>query len=79
MITGTGTGVGAVRIEMYATDGQTGQRVAEAVDARAGTKAWRTKFDGSWGDVKLSFDWWSERFVKRLQLFQQDDFSGKDL
>jgi hypothetical protein len=79
MITGTGTGVGAVRIEAYFTDGVTGQRVAEVVDARAGTKAWRSKFDGSWGDVKLAFDWWCNRFVKRLQLFQQDDFGTTDL
>lgn len=79
LITGTGTGVGAVRIEMYCTDGVTGQRVAEAVDARAGTKAWRTKFDGTWGDVKLAFDFWAERFTKRLELMKEGDFSTKDL
>jgi hypothetical protein len=78
-ITGTGTGVGAVRIEAYFTDGETGQRVAAAVDARAGGKAWSTKFNGTWGDAKLAFDWWAQRFTKRLQLFQQDDFSTKDL
>jgi len=78
-ITGTGTGVGAVRVEAYFTDGVTGQRVAEAVDARAGTKAWRTKFNGTWGDVKLSFDYWAARCVKRLDLFKQGDFSTKDL
>ena len=79
VITGTGTGVGAVRIEAYFTDGVTGQRVAEAVDARAGTKAWRSKFDGTWGDVKLAFDYWAEKFVKRMQLFKAGDFSTKDL
>jgi Protein of unknown function (DUF3313) len=75
MITGTGTGVGEARIEAYFTDGGTGQRVAADVDARAGTKAWRTKFNGTWGDVKLCFDWWSGRFVTRFKMFQQGNFS----
>jgi hypothetical protein len=74
-ITGTGIGVGAVRVEAYFADGVTGQRVAEGLDARAGTKAWRSKFNGTWGDVKLCFDWWSERCVTRLKMFQQDNFS----
>ena len=74
MITGVGTGVGVVRIEAYFTDGGTGQRIAEGVDARAGTKSWGSKFDGTWGDVKLAFDFWSARFVARLKSFQQGDF-----
>jgi urease gamma subunit len=78
MITGVGLAVGTVRVEAYFTDGETGQRVAAVVDMRAGTKAWRSKFDGSWGDVKLAFDWWCNRFVTRLQLFQQDDFGTND-
>ena len=79
LITGTGTGVGDVRIEADFTDGQTGQRVAAAVDERAGTKAWRTKFDGTWGDAKLAFDWWSNRFVERMELLKKGDFSDKSL
>ncbi len=79
IVTGTGTGVGAVCVESYFTDGVTGDRVAEAVDARAGTKAWRTKFNGTWGDVKLAFDWWAARVAKRLELFKEGDFSTKDL
>jgi len=79
VITGTGTGVGMVCVEMYATDGASGQRVAEAVDARAGGKAWSTKFDGTWGDAKLAFDWWSERFVERTELLKKGDFSANDL
>jgi hypothetical protein len=75
MITGTGTGVGESRIEAYFTDGGTGQRVAADVDARAGTKAWRDKFNGTWGDAKLCFDWWSGRFVTRLKMFQQGNYS----
>ncbi len=75
LITGTGTGVGYIRIEGNFTDGGTGQRVAAIVDARAGGKAWSTKFDGSWGDVKLSFDFWANRFVERFDSFRKGDFS----
>lgn len=77
--TGTGTGVGLVRVEAEFTDGVTGQRVAAAVDERAGTKALRTKFDGTWGDVKLCFDWWSARLDERLQLLKTGNFSDKTL
>jgi hypothetical protein len=65
-ITGTGTGVGMVMVEAEFTDGQTGQRLAAVVDARAGTKALRTKFTSTWGDVKLAFDWWAQRLDERL-------------
>lgn len=77
--TGTGTGVGLVRVEAEFTDGATGQRVAAAVDERAGTKALRTKFDGTWGDVKLCFDWWATRLAARLELLKKGDFSDKTL
>jgi Protein of unknown function (DUF3313) len=77
MITGTGTGVGVVRIEADFTDGQTGQRVAAVVDERAGTKALRTKFDGTWGDFKLAMDWWAQRLNERLELLKKGDFSDK--
>jgi hypothetical protein len=79
MITGTGTGVGAVRVEAEFTDGETGQRVAAAVDERAGTKALRTKFDGTWGDYKLALDWWSQRLNERLELLKQGNYSDKSL
>jgi hypothetical protein len=73
--TGTGTGVGKVMVEAELTDGASGQRVAAIVDERAGTKALRTKFDGSWGDVKLAFDWWAQRLDARLELLQKGDYS----
>jgi hypothetical protein len=77
--TGTGTFVGKVNIEADFTDGVTGQRVAAVVDSRAGTKALRSKFSGSWGDVDLSFDWWANRLDLRLQLLKTGDYSNKDL
>ena len=78
-ITGTAAFVGKVRVEADFTDGVTGQRVAAAVDMRAGTKALRTKFDGTWGDVKLSADWWANRLNQRLELLKKGDFSDKSL
>jgi hypothetical protein len=65
-IWGTGTGVGSVTVEGEILDGQTNERLAAAVDRRAGTKAWRSKFNGTFGDVKASFDWWANRLAQRL-------------
>jgi Protein of unknown function (DUF3313) len=78
-ITGTGTAVGVIYVEGNFTDGATGQRVAAVVDARAGTKALRTKFDGTWGDAKLAFDWWSQRLDARLELLKKGDYSIETL
>lgn len=79
LITGTGSGVGVVYIEAEFTDGVTGQRVAAGVDARAGTKAWRTKFDGTWGDAKLAFDYWANRVDARLMLLKSGNFGTESL
>ena len=67
--------MGYIRIEGDATDGGTGQRVLAVVDARAGGKDISTKFSGSWGDVKLCFEFWANRLVERLDLFAKGDFS----
>jgi hypothetical protein len=74
-ITGTGTAVGVIYVEADFTDGASGQRVAAVVDARAGTKALRTKFDGTWGDAKLAFDWWAQRLAARFELLKHGDYS----
>jgi hypothetical protein len=63
---GRGIGVGEVQVEAELLDGATNQRLMAAVDRRCGTKALRTKFDGSWGDVKLAFDYWADRLDTRL-------------
>jgi hypothetical protein len=78
-ITGTGTGVGVIYVEGELTDGASGQRVAAVVDARAGTKALRTKFNGTWGDVKLAFDWWAQRLDARLELLKRGDYGTESL
>jgi len=79
MITGTDIGVGKVVIEAELLDGQTNQRVCAAMDARAGTKALRTKFNSTWGDARLAFEWWGQRTDKRLMLFKQGDFGTANL
>jgi hypothetical protein len=79
LVTGTDLGVGLVEIEADFTDGQTGQRVCAAMDARAGTKALRTKYDNRWEDIKLAFDWWTQRVDKRLAMFQKGDFGTTGL
>lgn len=63
---GKGIAVGDVQVEGELLDGVTNERLMAAVDRRVGTKALRTKFDGSWGDVKLAFEYWAERLETRL-------------
>jgi len=63
-IFGTGMGVGECQVEAELLDGATGRVVAAGMDRRAGTKALRTKFDGTFGDVKLAMDFWAERLGK---------------
>ncbi|HXI73050.1 MAG TPA: DUF3313 domain-containing protein [Verrucomicrobiae bacterium] len=65
-ITGTGTGVGMVMVEVELLDGQNGQRLAAAVDARPGTKALRIQSGSTWGEVMLAFDWWAQKLDQRL-------------
>jgi hypothetical protein len=65
-LTGTGIGVGVVTIEVELLDGQPRQRLVAAVDRRSGTKALTSKLDGTWGDVRLSFDWFAQRLRTRL-------------
>jgi len=74
-VTGTGLSVGDVCVEADLRDGQTNELLAAAVDRRAGSKAWRSKFGGSWGDVKLAFDWWGQRIAMRLA--EETQMSGR--
>ncbi len=78
-VTGAGVGVRLVMVEAEFLDGQTGQRVAAVVDARAGTKALRANSNSTWGDVKRAFDWWAQRLVKRLELLRQGVFTAESL
>lgn len=65
-ITGTGSAVGSASVEVEVTDGESGLLVGAGVDKRAGTKVLRSKFDGTWGDVEKSFDYWAEQLGNRM-------------
>jgi hypothetical protein len=67
VVFGTGLGVGECQCEAQLLDGQSGLILAEAVDRRAGTKALRTKFDGTLGDVELCLNYWSTRLNFKLE------------
>lgn len=79
LLTGTDVGVSAVYVEADLTDGQSGKRVAAVLDSRAGRKALRTRYNNTWGDVKVSFDRWARRFDERLMRFKQRDFGTTNL
>ncbi len=77
--TGSDIAVGQVQAEGEITDGQTGKLLAAAVDTRVGTKALQSKFGGTWGDVKLAFDWWAQRTAYRLHLLKSGDLTADRL
>jgi Protein of unknown function (DUF3313) len=79
VIFGTGLGVGECQIEAEFTDGKTGEIVAEAMDRRAGTKALRTKFDGTFGDVKLCMDYWATRCAFVLEKLRVDSHDKTEM
>ena len=57
--------VGEARIEMELLDSETGELLAAAVDARAGTKAFQGKFD-RWDDVESAYGTWAKRMRVRF-------------
>ncbi len=62
-ITGTGIGVGQAAAEVEILDSVTGQRIAAAVDRRAGGQA---PFKGKMTDAKDAMDYWAKRIRLRL-------------
>jgi hypothetical protein len=58
--------VGKAAIEADITDSMTHERLAAAVDERAGGKALRS-IGGKWKDVNNIFKYWAERLRKRLE------------
>jgi Protein of unknown function (DUF3313) len=63
----TAATVGAATAEMEAQDSVSGERVAAAVDARAGTKAlFAGRSYEKWGDVQAAIDYWSKRVAWQL-------------
>lgn len=73
-VTGSGIGVGESSIETELLDGHTGQRLAAAVDRRAGTKA---PFRGSMQDAQDACDYWAKLIAKRLAEFKAGTLKNK--
>jgi len=65
LATGTQSFVGGASIEVELLDSLTGERLAAAVDSRAGGKTYEGSTD-TWGDVKGAIDYWAERVRVRL-------------
>lgn len=63
----TASTVGSATAEMEAQDSVSGERLAAAVDARAGTKAlFAGRSYEKWGDVQAAIDYWSKRAAWQL-------------
>jgi len=63
----TATTVGSATVEMEILDPVTNQRLAAAVDSRAGTKVlFAKRAYQTWGDVGVACDYWSQRISWQL-------------
>ncbi len=63
----TATTVGSATVEMEALDSVTNERLAAAVDDRAGTKVlFAGRAYTTWGDVEAAFKYWSDRIAWQL-------------
>jgi Protein of unknown function (DUF3313) len=79
LLAGVDLGVGKAVIEADFTDGQTGQRVAAAMDARPGAMALSGRPPSHWEDLTVAYNWWAQRWDKRLSLMQKGDFGTINL
>jgi hypothetical protein len=63
--------VGKSSIEVEATDSQTGELLAAAVDRRGGGKyAWKGMH--RWGDVEEAYTYWAKQFAGRACMMRGD-------
>jgi Protein of unknown function (DUF3313) len=74
LASGTQVLVGRAGVEAELLDGVTDERLAAAVDRRAGTKALRGGVS-TWADVQNAFDYWSDRLRTRLTELRQANAS----
>ena len=70
LATGSYAFVGSAEAEMMATDGVTGEVLAEAVDQRAGGMGMKGAASFQWGDAENAMDYWSDRISERLLTVQ---------
>ena len=66
LATGSYAFVGGAEAMMKATDAQTGQLLAAAIDKRAGGIALSQAAQWKWGDAQSAMDYWAERIDVRL-------------
>ena len=64
--TGSFAFVGSARVEMKATDSETGQILAEAMDQQKGGNAIQTAATWQWQDTERAMDHWSELMATRF-------------
>jgi hypothetical protein len=62
--------VGSAEAEMMATDGVTGEVLAEAVDQRAGGMGMKGAASFQWGDAENAMDYWAETISDRFMAMQ---------
>jgi Protein of unknown function (DUF3313)/Putative Ig domain len=66
LITGKPGFVGEASVELKATDGETGELVAAAVDRRVGGKSVTGAPTDSWDDVRQAYRYWAKQLRYRL-------------
>jgi hypothetical protein len=66
LATGTASFVGSAGVEAELLDSLSGERLAAAIDRRAGQTRLRGS-DSTWEDVEQAFDHWSEMLAARLR------------
>jgi len=66
LATGSYAFVGSAEAMMKATDSQSGQLLAAAVDKRAGGVALSQAAQWKWGDAESAIDYWADRVNSRL-------------
>ena len=66
LATGSYAFVGSAEAEMMATDGVTGEVLAEAVDQRAGGMGMKGAASFQWGDAENAMDYWAQTISDRL-------------
>jgi hypothetical protein len=70
LATGSYAFVGSAEAEMMATDGVTGEVLAEAVDQRAGGMGMKGAASFQWGDAENAMDYWAQTISDRFMAMQ---------
>lgn len=76
--TGSHSAVASVQAEFELTDSESGERLAAAVDERAGRKiTFRLDKLSKYAQVRDAFDYWAERLALRLAEAREQSLAGK--